>query len=146
MAGYPYFAVVGQNDHPLFEDWFDPRYAEGAEGQGDAEDLRYLHQFIVHKAIDKVSEIQWETEKMNLKVVDGDYEWSVSSFVTAGQVKIMLLHDNAITNNEGGIKNFFGEIHELYVKSLLNPFYIPGKPIKSTNFRAKVRSLAKKYL
>ena len=38
----------------------------------------------------------------------------------------MLLHDNAITNNEGGIKNFFGEIHELYVKSLLNPFYIPG--------------------
>jgi len=47
----------------------------------------------------------------------------------------MLLHDNAITNNEGGIKNFFGEIHELYVKSLLNPFYIPGTrpgPFNST--------------
>ena len=32
--------------------------------QQDSEDLRYLHQFIVHKAIDKVSEIQWESEKM----------------------------------------------------------------------------------
>ena len=55
-----------------------------------------------------------------------------------GKVKIMLLHDSAISNNDG-IKAFFGEIHQLYVKSLLNPFYIPGKPIKSLNFRSKVR-------
>lgn len=27
---YPYFAMVGHNDSPIFEDWFDPKYADGA--------------------------------------------------------------------------------------------------------------------
>lgn len=57
----------------------------------------------------------------------------------------MLLHERTISNNDG-IKNFFGEIYELYVKMLLNPFYIPGSPINSPQFREKVKLFAKKYL
>ena len=107
--------------------------------------MRYLHQFLVHKAIDAVDEVKWTTDRLNLKVVDDFNEWVVSSFITAGQVKLMLLHERTISNNDG-IKNFFGEIYELYVKNLLNPFYIPGSPIKSPQFREKVNHYAKKYL
>ena len=45
-------------------------------------------------------------------------EQLVSAFVTAGQVKFMLLHE---ARNEDGIKNFFNEVHELYMKVRLSP-------------------------
>lgn len=50
--------------------------------------MRYLHQFLVHKAIDAVDEVKWTTDRLNLKVVDDFNEWVVSSFITAGQVKL----------------------------------------------------------
>lgn len=37
----------------------------------------------------------------------------MSTYVTAGQAKLMLLHD---LKSEDGIKNFFQEVHELYIK------------------------------
>eukprot|EP00039_Didymoeca_costata_P029092 m.23258 g.23258 ORF g.23258 m.23258 type:complete len:144 (+) comp7479_c0_seq2:239-670(+) len=141
---YTYFAIVGQNDHPIFEDWFDPKYADGVETQ-ESEDLRYLHQFLVHKAVDAVAEQQWSKPDMYLKAVDDFNEYEVSSFVTPSQVKLMLLHDRQISNNDG-IKNFFNSVHEIYIKSLLNPFYVPGTPLKSAQFRIKIRAFARRYL
>ena len=90
--------------------------------------------------------MQWATDRLNLKVVDDGFNGMVvSSFLTAGQAKLMLLHDQSISANDG-IKHFFREIYELYVKWLLNPFYVSGSPIKSDAFRAKVRALSKKHL
>ncbi|MDF1702621.1 MAG: hypothetical protein P1V36_15835, partial [Planctomycetota bacterium] len=43
----------------------------------------------------------------------------------AGQTKLLLLHDRSISNNDG-IKNFFHEVHEVYVKAMLNPLYTAG--------------------
>lgn len=39
----------------------------------------------------------------------------VSAFATASRVKFMLLHE---VKNDDGIKNFFTELYELYIKAL----------------------------
>ncbi|KAF8389384.1 hypothetical protein HHK36_026079 [Tetracentron sinense] len=57
--------------------------------------------------------------------------------------QLMLLHDS---HNDDGIKSFFQEVHELYIKFLLNPLYFPGSRITSSHFDTKVQALARKYL
>ncbi|KAG7590815.1 Longin-like domain superfamily [Arabidopsis suecica] len=78
-----------------------------------------------------------------LKSVDRFNDLVVSVYVTAGHTRLMLLHDS---RNEDGIKSFFQEVHELYIKILLNPLYLPGSRITSSHFDTKVRALARKYL
>lgn len=58
-------------------------------------------------------------------------------------VKIMLLHD---TKNEDSIRQLFNDVYDLYVKTLLSPFYFVNQPITSPVFDQKVRALARKYL
>ncbi|KAF1870997.1 hypothetical protein Lal_00020731 [Lupinus albus] len=50
----------------------------------------------------------------------------------------MLLHDS---RNDDGIKSFFQEVHELYIKTLLNPLYLPGSRITSSHFDTKDKVL-----
>jgi len=52
----------------------------------------------------------------------------------------MLLHES---RNDDGIRAFFNDVWECYVKTLLNPFYALDKPIKSAVFESKVRAIAK---
>ena|SRR5208282_1258123 len=52
----------------------------------------------------------------------------------------MLLHE---TRNDDGIRAFFNDVWECYVKTLLNPFYAVDKSIKSPIFESKVRAIAK---
>ena len=67
----------------------------------------------------------------------------VSCYLTAGNIKFMLLHGG---KNEDSVKNFFQEIYELYVKVSMNPFYHYDTPITSSSFDARVRAVARRYL
>jgi len=67
----------------------------------------------------------------------------VSTFLTASNVKLMLLHTG---KNEESVRNFFQDVYELYVKFSMNPFYQYDTPISSAAFDTRVRAIARLYL
>ena len=80
---------------------------------------------------------------MLFRSVDKFNDFLISAFVTAGHIKLMLLHD---VRNEEGIRSFFQDVHELYVKVLMNPFYQPSSPITSPLFDSRVKTLGRRHL
>jgi len=44
------------------------------------------------------------------------------------------------------VRTFFYEVHELYLKVLLNPFHKPHSALTAKGFHAKVKALAQRYL
>ncbi|XP_039000320.1 trafficking protein particle complex subunit 2-like isoform X1 [Hibiscus syriacus] len=135
MTSTACFIIVSRNDIPIYE-------AE-VGSLAKREDAAQLHQFILHAALDIVQDLAWTTSAMFLKAIDKFNDLMVSVYVTAGHTRFMLLHDS---RNEDGIKSFFQEVHELYIKILLNPLYLPGSRITSSHFDTKVRALARKCL
>eukprot|EP00899_Mesostigma_viride_P027646 jgi/Mesvir1/8066/Mv10518-RA.1 len=129
------FVIVSNDSHPIFSATLGTAQKK--------EESAYLHQFIFHASLDVVQEAVWGTNSGYLKIVDKFYEMFVSAYVTAGHAKFLLLHD---VRNEDGIKSFFQDVHDLYLKIILNPFHLPTSKITSPAFEQRVRSLAKKYL
>ncbi|EAZ31265.1 hypothetical protein OsJ_15368 [Oryza sativa Japonica Group] len=145
MASTACFAIVSKNDIPIYE-------AEVGSAP-KKEDLAYQHQFILHAALDVVQDLAWSTNAMFLKSVDRFNDLVVSVyfylynnivfFNLMTHARFMLLHDS---RSEDGIKSFFQEVHELYIKIFLNPLYLPGSRITSSHFDTKVRALARSSL
>ncbi|KAJ2004702.1 TRAPP subunit [Coemansia thaxteri] len=133
MSATYYFAIVGTNDSPLYE----------AEFGVQRDESKYLNQFVVHAALDLVDDAQFMSNACYLKTVDRYNDWNVSAYVAPSNTRLMLLHE---AKADEAIRLFFTDCHELYLKTLLNPFYESNSPIQSQTFDAKVNTLAKKHL
>uniref|UniRef100_A0A1I8JMS3 PolyA_pol domain-containing protein n=1 Tax=Macrostomum lignano TaxID=282301 RepID=A0A1I8JMS3_9PLAT len=92
--------------------------------------------WVANSALDIVDESLWSSSSMYLKTVDKFNDLFVSAFVTPSRLRLLILHD---TKNEDGIRHFFSEMFETYVKLALNPFYQPQSPIKSAAFDRKAQ-------
>lgn len=77
-----------------------------------------------------------------LRVVDKFNTLMVSAYVTLGGKYFLLLHNG---KNDEAVRVFFTEVHELYVKYMMNPFSLPDSPIVSPQFNAQVRNIARRY-
>ncbi|CAJ1909079.1 unnamed protein product [Cylindrotheca closterium] len=131
------FLIVGTNE-PLYEAEIHKR---GGTGNSDA--VARQNYFVVHSALDLVEQAAWRTQNMYLKVVDKVNHQHVSTFLTAGNIKFILLHAG---KSEDTIRSFFNEVYELYVKLSMNPFYHHDTPITSREFDRRTRALARRYL
>jgi len=137
-----YFVIVGHADQVVYEIELG-----GSNGQTiSTTDNRHLNQFIAHAALDLVDEAMWRNTTTYLKQVDKFNEWIVAAYVTAGGLRFLFLYEHLPRTGEDGLKNFLTEVYETYVKLLLNPFYIPDKPIRSGAFDKKIQTIARKYI
>ena len=66
----------------------------------------------------------------------------VSAFITAAQIRFLLLHDG---RGDETVKAFFKDVHELYLKVMLNPFFSPTSRIANPAFNQKIRQLARQH-
>jgi hypothetical protein len=167
-----YFAIIGPKDNPLFTAEFGT--SKGPSGDGISrfhDSQRHKNQFIIHSALDIVEEVQWGTGAMYLKHVDRHQSSYISAFITGNSTKFMLLcnpdthatsrsslsvsaaaarqpsgYNPAAPSVEEGVKNFFLEVYDAWVKTIMSPFYSLNAPVRSPVFRARVLGAARKYL
>ncbi|KAK5010870.1 TRAPP subunit [Cryomyces antarcticus] len=99
-----YFAVIGTKDNPLFEHEFGTS-KQGGDGIARFRDeARHMNQFIVHSSLDIVEEVQWGSGQIvtrlmvdggrvnrYLKTIDRYHNNHISCYLTAGNVKFLLL-------------------------------------------------------
>lgn len=67
----------------------------------------------------------------------------VSAYASQGGILLLLLHNG---KSEDAVRAFFAEVHELYVKYLMNPFVIIDAPIISPHFDSHVKTVVRKYV
>ncbi|WVR04827.1 hypothetical protein IAU60_001839 [Kwoniella sp. DSM 27419] len=114
----------------------------GGENKAAPERDRAMCQMIAHKSLDSLEEVMEGTGTLYFKNVDRHNEWIVSAFV-ATTVKFVLLHD---VKNDDGIRSFFMDVWEAYVKILMNPFHTVNTQIRNPGFEGKIRASAKRNL
>ncbi|KAI8048293.1 Sedlin [Syncephalis plumigaleata] len=138
-----YFSIVGTKDNPVYEAELGVPMSRPDVVVNKRDDQRHLNQFVAHSSLDVIEEMMWSTNALYLKTVDRYNDKTVSAYVTPSNMKLLLIHEN---KTDDGVKNFLTECHELYIKMLLNPFYEPNMPIRSTAFDNKIRAAARRYL
>mmetsp|Transcript_10246 Transcript_10246/g.19232 ORF Transcript_10246/g.19232 Transcript_10246/m.19232 type:complete len:144 (+) Transcript_10246:104-535(+) len=136
------FVIVGRDELV-----YESRFATNS----NRDDHAHMDQFVLHSALDMVEEKMWRTQSMSLGVVDEFNEVQVHAWITADGARFMLLHENVTEETakkvrvEENIKNFFGEVNDLYAKVALNPFYEIDTVIRSHTFDSRVQAVSRKY-
>jgi hypothetical protein len=166
-----YLAIVGTNDQPLYELSLLPSAQQGGQqGAQQSQQESHLYQFIAYAALDHLQALATSSNQTYLKVIDKFNEFYISAFLCPSGThsslglllffffkkkttdfkltlckgtRLVLLHT---TQNTDGIRNLFQELHELFLKVLLNPLWTLNSPILSPQFDQKVRVLAKKWI
>ncbi|CCF49408.1 hypothetical protein NDA11_000078 [Ustilago hordei] len=115
----------------------------GVGGSGGSRKKRYELQMIAHSALDTIEDALITSPYLYLKSIDRIQEYTTSCFVVPGNIKMVLLHEHKL---EEGIKSFFLDVWESYLKVMMNPFQDANSPIENASFDAKVRAAAKKFL
>lgn len=153
-----YFTIIGTDDNPVYEAEFTTAKSSFRP------DIKELNPYIVHSALDIMEYLQWQRQP-NLEVntntggflrsrhtmqensylgkIDSFYGLVVSGFLTYGNIKFIMVHGNGVVDDPT-TKTFYYEVYELYLKTLMNPFYKVNDPISNPTFDSKVRVLAKK--
>jgi hypothetical protein len=121
-----------------------PCYELDLAARRPGEDGLRAAQFILHAALDSVDAAVWNTKESYLKVVDRHGDQLVSAYVTAGGLRLMLVHEPRIGDN--ALVAFFQEVQELLVKVCLNPFYTPGARILAKDFDTRVKAVARRHV
>ncbi|CCE62589.1 hypothetical protein TPHA_0C04390 [Tetrapisispora phaffii CBS 4417] len=171
-----YFAIIGKDDNPVYEAEFSGKLGPQGQIQGFPQDLKELNPFILHASLDIIEDLQWQpnlslqggaagsggsggflrsrnnTNASNcyLGKVDHFYGIIITAYLTYSGMKFVMLHGNSVSTtvqiDDNNVKSFYQDVHELYTKTILNPFYNVGDPISSASFDSRVRALARKYL
>lgn len=129
------FLIVGRNE-PLYS----AEFSQSATPTSDS--ITRQNYFVMHSALDLVDQCAFTTNQMYLKTVDKVNHQMVSVFLTAGHVKLMVLHCG---KGEDTIRNFFNDVYELYVRLSMNPFYQFDTPIGSKDFDKRVKTVGRRY-
>jgi trafficking protein particle complex subunit 2 len=131
--------IIGKSD-PLYETQLTPlKNRESAQ----ADELAYLHQFVLHSSLDMVQSAMNSNAATFLKVVDRFNNSQVSAYVTPGGATFLLLHNGKA---EDVTRHFFIEMHELYTRHVMNPLIQLDAPIVSPKFDEMVQKLAAQKL
>ena len=109
-------------------------------------------------------------ENCYLGKVDHFYGLSITAYLTYGGMKFVMIHGttgdlggsaggnisgddvggnaskSAVQIDDNALKLFYQEVHELYIKTLMNPFYRLNDPITTPAFDKRVRALARKHI
>ncbi|CAF0702821.1 unnamed protein product [Brachionus calyciflorus] len=142
QSGNYYFYVVNRFDCLIYE---KDLIKQSPTGEKKKDDTPYFYQFIAHASLDCLD------EKLNAKSssslyypnIDRFNQWNISAYVTPSFLRFLILHEG---KNDDGIKGFFQDVYETYIKFLLNPFYDHNESIKSEAFDRKVNMASKKFL
>lgn len=171
-----YFAIIGRRDSPVYEAEFTAQQGQqGQVQQGFPQNLKELNPFILHASLDIIEDLQWKAnpnaqsggnagggggflrsrnvpnvDNCYLGKVDHFYGLAVTAYLTYGEMKFVMIHGNMnngdVQIDDNSVKAFYQEVHELYIKTLMNPFYKINDPITSPAFDSRVRAAARKYL
>mmetsp|Transcript_11343 Transcript_11343/g.18226 ORF Transcript_11343/g.18226 Transcript_11343/m.18226 type:complete len:133 (+) Transcript_11343:1109-1507(+) len=125
-----YLCIVTDDDLPIFQMHF------GAKAQKED-----LNQFIIHAALDLVDKLEKTSNNMYLGQVDKFNEFLISAFVCIGTTRFLLLHNKSM--REDVIKKFFLDVYYVYLKLLMNPFYLKGSPIENMHFQQEIQRIGK---
>lgn len=81
-----------------------------------------------------------------LGTIDEYESYLITAYVTYLNTKFIIISDKTVTINYNSFKKFFMNVHELYIKQIMNPFNSKNAFITNELFDCKIRVLGDMYI